>query len=130
MAAEPQISEIERLIECSRASRLVLAGRVASLCHRADIPARLRESFHSRPTLWFGGSLLLGWLFTILIRGRKTVERPPSRQRKGVLAFALSTAAALAKPTVKTLLMAELRKRMLSPSAAAKPVGVSRPFSP
>ncbi|MBU6328212.1 MAG: hypothetical protein KGQ89_11315 [Verrucomicrobia bacterium] len=130
MAAEPQISEIERLIERAHASRLILTGRVATLRHRADIPARLRESFHSSPSLWFGGSLLIGWLFTVLVRGRRTAARPPTRQRKGVLAFALGTVAALAKPTLKTLLIAEVRKRILSPSAAAKTVDTSRPYSP
>lgn len=128
MAAEPQISKIERLIERSDASRLFLTEHVQTLRYRADIPARVRGLFNSHPSLWFGGSLLLGWLFTAMLRRRKPTPKPQSARRKGVLGFALATVTSLAKPALKSMLIAEFRKRMLSPADKKNATASPRQF--
>lgn len=129
MAAEPQISEIERLIERSDASRLFLTGHVKTLRYRADIPARVRRLFRSHPSLWFGGSLLLGCLFTAMVRSKKPIPKPQSAHRKGLLGFVLASVTALAKPALKTMLIAQLRKRMLSPTEKIKATASRRQFT-
>lgn len=118
MASTNQNQAIESLIRRSESARAELTGHIQTLKDRMNIPARLKASVSSRPVAWFGGSLAVGLLATKLFR-RKSVPIPEkAKSRKGLLGFACTAAIALAKPAIKTLLLAELRKRFLPPADA------------
>jgi hypothetical protein len=120
MAATNQNPTIEALIQRSELSREELTGHIQILKHRINLPARLKESVRSRPGVWFGSSVAIGLLATMIFR-RKSVPLPvKTKSRKGLLGIAFTAAITLAKPAIKTLLLAEIRKRFLPPAPATE----------
>ena len=120
MATSNQNQTIESLIRRSESARAELTGHIQTLQHRVNIPARLKESVRSRPSIWFGGSMIIGLLATKMLRRKPAPAPEKTKTRKGLLGLACTAAIALAKPAIKTLLIAELRKRFLPPASVAE----------
>jgi hypothetical protein len=112
MDEKSQKAEIKALIERNDAAREAIAIHWHKLRHRADIPARLRDSIRSNRTWWFAGSAVFGLLATSLFRKKAPVPAPSRTTRKGLLGLAVTTAFAFAKPALKTWLWNEVQKRI------------------
>lgn len=129
MDAKPQNAEIDDLVQRAELARQSLRGHYQSLRHRIDVPARLKENFSNNRTLWFGASALAGLLATRLFRRPVVREVSTPRKRKGFTGLALSAAFALAKPALKTLVFAEIKKRLLPAQEPVHKPASTRPFS-
>jgi hypothetical protein len=96
------------------ASRVALGHDLAAIRHRLDVPARVKDSVLSKPLAWFGGSLAVGWMASMILKRPRTVVRE-SKASKSLWKIALGGAFALARPTLQTWAMRELGKRFVIP---------------
>jgi hypothetical protein len=116
MAAQPE-RQTDALIARLSASRTALGADLAGLRHRLDVPARVKDSILSKPLAWFGGSLGVGLVASLLLRGRKPAARASkeTKARRGLWSLALGGAFTLARPALQSWAMNELRKRFVIP---------------
>lgn len=111
MDQDPAIAaRLNELCLRSAQARAVLSRQIGIFRHRANLPARLRESVTANPYTWFGGSLALGLFSTLLFR-RKSPRRKATR-RKSFLPWLLAATATAAKPLFKAWLAKELKSRL------------------
>jgi len=111
MAQDPAIAaRINALCLRSAEARTVLTRQIGIVRHRANLPARLRDSVGAHPYTWFGGSLAAGLFATLLFR-RKSPRRESPR-RKPFFSWLLAAAVTAAKPFLKAWLAGELKSRL------------------
>lgn len=129
MDAKSQNAEIEALQQRAENARQALRGHYQTLLHRVDVPARLKENITKHRTLWFGASAVVGLLATRLFRRPVAREAAAPRKRKGFTSLALGAAFALAKPALKTLVLAEIKKRLIPRQEPVHKPSSTRPFT-
>jgi hypothetical protein len=109
-------SERQALIARIAASRAAVGRDVAMLRHRMDVPARVKDSVMSKPLAWFGGSLGVGLVASLLLKGRHARPRPEKAAvRRSLWSLALGGAFTLARPALQSWAMNELRRRFVIP---------------
>ena len=96
------------------ASRVALGHDLATVRHRLDVRARLKDSILSKPMLWFGGSLGVGLLASLLLK-RPRPAASESKPSRSLLKLALGGAFALARPALQTWATGEFKKRFAIP---------------
>jgi drug/metabolite transporter (DMT)-like permease len=114
MASQPQ-GPAEELIARIEASRNALAGDLAALRRRLDVPTRVRDSFRSRPLAWFGGSLGAGLLASMLFKRPRQTPARPVPARRGWWGMMLGGAFTLARPALQSWAIKELQNRFVIP---------------
>lgn len=114
MAAQPE-RQTEALIARIAASRAAVGRDLALLKHRMDVPARVKESVLSKPIAWFGGSLGVGLVASLLLKGRKSRPKPEKIVRRSLWSLALGGAFTLMRPALQSWALHELRKRYVIP---------------
>ena len=114
MAAESE-RQTEALISRLAASRSTLGHDLSILRHRLDVPARVKESVMSKPVAWFGGSLGVGLVASLLLKGRKSKPKPEKVVRRSLWSLALGGVFTLARPALQAWATNELRKRFVIP---------------
>jgi hypothetical protein len=113
MASQSQ-GQTEALSARLAASRTAVAADLAALRRRIDVPARVKDSILSKPLAWFGGSLGVGLLASLLLKRR----RPPlreSRTSRSLWKLALGGAFTLARPALQNWAIQEFGKRFVIP---------------
>jgi len=113
MASQSQ-GQTDALSARLAASRASLGSDLATLRRTLDLPARVKDSVLSKPLVWFGGSLGVGLLASMLLKRPRPVvqESKPSRS---LWKLALGGAFALARPALQTWAMREFGKRFVIP---------------
>jgi hypothetical protein len=114
MAAQSQ-GRTEALSARLAASRTAVAADLATLRHRLDVPARMKDSILSKPLAWFGGSLGVGLLASMLLKRPRPAPQMPVRAAKSLWKIALGGAFALARPALQTWAIREFGKRFVIP---------------
>lgn len=107
-------SETQALIDRIEASRRRLGGEIASLRSKLDVPARVRRQVARRPWLWFGVSAGLGLAASRLLRRRNRGKK----RRRGIVRLLLPLLVGVLKPWLRTLVMRQVRQRLLDPPAS------------
>lgn len=102
------------LIERIEASRASLGGNLLVLRRRLDVPARVKDSIASKPMAWFGGSLGVGLLASLLFKRPRATVRP-ERPRRGWMGLMLGGAMTLARPALQSWALRELQNRFVIP---------------
>lgn len=113
MDSQPQ-GQTAALIARIAASRIALGTDYAHVRRRWHLPARIRDSILSKPIAWFGGSLGMGFLASLILRR----PRPPEsklKPKRSLIALALGGAFTLARPALQSWAVRELGKRFVIP---------------
>ena len=129
MDAKSEKTKLEALIARNDAARQSMTHHWQLFRYRADIPARISDNIRSNRAWWFAGSAVFGLLATSLFRKKAPAPKVTHTARKGLLGFALTTAFALAKPTLKTWIWNEVQKRITPGSGPRRTSPQSRNFS-
>jgi hypothetical protein len=111
MDSQPQ-GQTAALIARIAASRTALGNDYAHLRRRWHLPARIKDSILSKPVAWFGGSLGMGFLASLILRRPRPRESKPKRS---LIALALGGAFTLARPALQSWAVRELGKRFVIP---------------
>jgi hypothetical protein len=114
MAAQSQ-GRTEALSARLAASRTAVAADLATLRRRLDVPARMKDSILSKPLAWFGGSLGVGLLASMLLKRPRPAPHVSARPAKSLWKIALGGAFALARPALQTWAIREFGKRFVIP---------------
>lgn len=117
MAAE-QRQNLEVLSARIAASRVAVAGELATLRRRLDVPARVKESVLSKPLAWLGGSLGAGLLASIALKRRRRssrVEKAEKAAKKAWWSVLLGGAFTLARPALQNWALREFQARFAQP---------------
>jgi hypothetical protein len=115
MAAQSQ-EQTDALSARLAASRAAVGTDLAALRRRLDVPARVKDSILSKPMAWFGGSLGVGLLASMLLKRPR--PRPLARESKAsrsLWKLALGGAFTLARPALQSWAMREFGKRFVIP---------------
>jgi hypothetical protein len=111
MDSQPQ-GQAAALIARIAASRSALADDYAHLRRRLDLSGRVKDSILSKPAAWFGGSLGMGFLASLMLRRPRPREAKPKRS---LVALALGGAFTLVRPALQSWAVRELGKRFVIP---------------
>ena len=117
MAAE-QRQNLEVLSARIAASRVAVAGELAALRHRLDVPARVKESVLSKPLPWLGGSLGAGFVASIFLKRRRRSSRAEKVEKvakKAWWSVLLGGAFTLARPALQNWALREFQARFAQP---------------
>lgn len=114
MASQSQ-GQTDALSARLAASRASLGSDLARIRHRLDVPARVKDSILSKPLVWFGGSLGVGLLASMLLRRPRPQVRESKASRSSLWKLALGGAFTLARPALQTWAMKEFGKRFVIP---------------
>ena len=119
MATE-QRRELEALTARIAASRVAVAGELATLRHRLNVPARVKESVLSKPLAWLGGSLGAGFLASIVLKRRRRhrhsrAEKAEKSAKKAWWTVLLGGAVTLARPALQSWALREFQSRFAQP---------------
>ena len=110
MAAQSQGTEA--LIARIAASRASVGLELAALRRRLDVPTRVKNSILSKPLAWFGGSLGVGFIASLLLKRPRVREE---KKHRGLWSLALGGAFTLARPALQSWALREARKRFVIP---------------
>ncbi len=116
MAAEPR-QDLQALSARIAASRVAVAGELAQLRYRLDVPARVKESVLSKPLAWLGGSLGAGFVASIFLRRRRShrSEKAEKVVKKSLWGMLLGGAFTLARPALQNWALREFQSRFAQP---------------
>ena len=96
--------ELQDLVRKSEAARLEIGRARQALKRKLDVPSRIKESLKAQPTKWIGGSILVGFVASVLFRPREKKvrrERKSLKKRKSSLPRLLRLFITLSQPAVK-----------------------------
>ena len=113
MASQSQ-GQTDALSARLAASRATLGSDLAQLRRRLDVPARVKDSILSKPLVWFGGSLGVGLLASMLVRRPRPQVRE-SNVSRSLWKLALGGAFTLARPALQSWAIREFGKRFVIP---------------
>jgi hypothetical protein len=114
--ASPSEEQTSLLIERLAASRDSLGRELLDLRRRLDVPARVKDSIVSKPMAWFGGSLGVGLLASLVLKRPRASAAPrPERPRRGWMGLLLGGAVTLARPALQSWALRELQNRFVIP---------------
>ncbi len=102
----------EALIARIAASRVSLGTDLGLLRRRWDIPTRVKDSILSKPLAWFGGSLGVGLVASLLLKRPRVREE---KKHRGWWSLALGGAFTLARPALQSWALREAKKRFVIP---------------
>lgn len=117
MAAEPR-QDLQALSARIAASRVAVAGELAQLRYRLDVPARVKESVLSKPLAWLGGSLGAGFVASIFLKRRRRSSRAEKAEKvakKSLWGILLGGAFTLARPALQNWALREFQARFAQP---------------
>lgn len=107
MARKPtEQEEIQRLIRLSSEAREQLGTRVAQIRNGLNLPSRALGSMRHRAKTWLVGSMVAGFLTSLLMR--KT--RKGGKRKKGLPTKMVALTLTAARPMMKTWALGRLRK--------------------
>ncbi len=93
-----------------------VAGDLAALRRRLDVPARVKESILSKPLAWLGGSLGAGFVTSLALKRRR--HRPAKSEevaKKSLWAVLLGGAFTLARPALQSWALRHFQTRFAQP---------------
>lgn len=114
MASQSQ-GQTDALSARLAASRASLGSDLAQIRRRLDVPARVKDSILSKPLVWFGGSLGVGLLASMLLRRPRPQVRESKASRSSLWKLALGGAFTLARPALQSWALKEFGKRFVIP---------------